>query len=180
VLRLGAGEGRYPPVVASSHIATVELIADVLSPGSIPAAFFDQPDGTTSDGCGIFDSVIELDISAEDGRRIREKGRDLNAALRAAAQAHGWIFVDGIEAGFSGHGYCSDDSFFVFAEDSCRQQGDFEGTMHANASGHAVYSRYLEAALTRRLFSRDPILPPKPNQQVPDETLPVETENGLA
>ena len=121
---------------------------------------FDRSDGTPGGGCGIFDSLIELDISAEDGRRIREAGRRLNEAIRAAADKHGWVFVDGIEAGFAGHGYCSDESFFVHAEDSCRQQGDFEGTMHPTAAGHAVYSRRLQAALARHLFPKAPLVPP--------------------
>jgi hypothetical protein len=62
---------------------------------------FDRSDGTTGGGCGIFDSSFELGISAEDGRRIREAGRRLDTAVRAAAEKHGWVFVDGIEAGFA-------------------------------------------------------------------------------
>ncbi len=156
-----------------------ERIQDRLRPRTVfiteyPTAFFDRSNGTTSGGCGIFDSSVDLDISEEDGRRIRETSRRLNAAIRAAADAHGWVFVDGIEAGFAGHGYCSDDSFFVFAEDSCRQQGDFEGTMHPNAVGHAVYSRCIKAALARRLFPKGPLLPPRPNQQIPDDIVAAE------
>jgi lysophospholipase L1-like esterase len=143
-----------------------ERIEDRLNPRKVfiteyPTAMFDRSDGTPGGGCGIFDSLIELDISAEDGRRIREAGRRLNEAVQAAADEHGWVFVDGIEAGFAGHGYCSDDSFFVHAEDSCRQQGDFEGTMHPTAAGHAVYSRCLKAALARHLFPRVPLGPKK-------------------
>jgi hypothetical protein len=149
-----------------------ERIEDRLHPRKVfiteyPTAMFERSDGTTGGGCGIFDSSVELDISAEDGRRIREAGRRLNAAVRAAAEMHGWVFVDGIEAGFAGHGYCSDDSFFVFAEDSCRQQGDFEGTMHPTAAGHAVYSRRLQAAIARHLFPKGPLVPTTP--QVPDD-----------
>jgi lysophospholipase L1-like esterase len=149
-----------------------ERIEDRLHPRKVfiteyPTAMFDRSDGTTGGGCGIFDSSVELDISAEDGRRIREAGRRLNTAVRAAAEKHGWVFVDGIEAGFAGHGYCSDDSFFVFAEDSCRQQGDFEGTMHPTAAGHAVYSRCLQAAIVRHLFPKGPLVPTTP--QVPDD-----------
>jgi len=154
------------------YLRLAERIEDRLNPRKVyiteyPTAFFDRSDGTPGGGCGIFDSSFELDISAEDGRRIRDAGRRLNAAVRQAADRHGWVFVDGIEAGFAGHGYCSDNSFFVFAEDSCRQQGNFEGTMHPNAAGHAVYSRRLQAALARRLFPR--VLVPTTPQQDPDD-----------
>jgi lysophospholipase L1-like esterase len=153
-----------------------EQIEDRLQPRKVfiteyPTAMFDRSDGTPGGGCGIFDSSIELDISAEDGRRIRDAGRRLNEAVRMAADRHGWVFVDGIEAGFAGHGYCSDDSFFVFAEDSCRQQGDFEGTMHPTADGHAVYSRCLKAAVARHLFPKGPLVPTTPN--VPDDDVVV-------
>ena len=151
-----------------------EQIEERLNPRKVfiteyPTAMFDRSDGTPGGGCGIFDSSFELDISAEDGRRIRDAGRRLNEAIRTAAGRHGWVFVDGIEAGFAGHGYCSDDSFFVFAEDSCRQQGDFEGTMHPTGAGHAVYSRRLVAALAKHLFPRGPLVPTTP--QAPDDEI---------
>jgi lysophospholipase L1-like esterase len=149
-----------------------ERIAKRLDPRKVfiteyPTAMFDRSDGTPGGGCGIFNSLIELDISAEDGRRIREAGRRLNEAVQVAADKHGWVFVDGIEVGFAGHGYCSDESFFVHAEDSCRQQGDFEGTMHPTAAGHAVYSRRLQAALARHLFPKAALVPTTP--RVPDD-----------
>jgi hypothetical protein len=59
-----------------------ERIEDRLHPRKVfiteyPTAMFDRSDGTTGGGCGIFDSSFERDISAEDGRRIREAGRRL-------------------------------------------------------------------------------------------------------
>ena len=32
---------------------------------------------------------------------------ELRAAMRASANKHGWQFVDGVDARFAGHGYCS-------------------------------------------------------------------------
>lgn len=113
-----------------------------------PTAMFDVSHHDVSDGCGIFDSLEVLQITKSDARQMKDFGTQLNTILYQAANRNGWIFIDGIAAGFSGHGYCSDDSFYVLAEDSCKVQGDFRGTMHPNTKGHQVYARRLVAALS--------------------------------
>lgn len=113
-------------------------------------------------GCEIF-SGPDLDLSLDDWRAIKKLGVDLNALIHEVAAANRWIVVDGIAERFAGHGYCATadprrpggarnrrGSYFVSAEQSCRNQGDFEGTMHANEHGHEVYAERIAAAVGPR------------------------------
>lgn len=77
-----------------------------------------------------------MDIDGKDAQMIKESGKKLNHVLRKAAQRHGRIMVSGIADAFAGYGRCSEDPFFTSAEESCKTQGDFEGTMHPNKKGH--------------------------------------------
>ena len=78
----------------------------------------------------------------------------LNGEVRLAAEAHGWKLVDGIVEGFSGHGYCvTGQSFFRSAEDSCDMQGDFDGILHPNENGQAVYARAM-ARVSREVLPK--------------------------
>ena len=130
-----------------------------------PTGLFEKtgPDGKVEDGgpCGIFASSLDMDLDVNDGQAIKALGKKLNALIRDKAQQFGWVFVSGIEAGFAGHGYCDDQTFFVGAEESCRNQGDFEGTMHPNQLGHQVYREQLVQALRLHLFQQawlEPVL----------------------
>jgi|GEM_PF-1831423 hypothetical protein len=117
-------------------------------------------DGRVKDGgpCGALSSTdipgtsTGLDVDKEDGRVLRQLGKELNQALRAKADEFGWIFVDGIDHGFDGHGYCAHHSYFVSAEESCLNQGDFEGMLHPNKRGHGVIRDCIARALRRELF----------------------------
>ena len=121
-----------------------------------PTGLFDRVkngDVTSEPGCGIFEG-LDQDIDREDAEAIATVGRELNEMLRRVANRHGWIMIDGIDGGFAGHGYCDEDTFFVGAEASCRQQGDFDGTMHPNHKGHQVYKDRIVATLKDRLFGQ--------------------------
>jgi hypothetical protein len=111
--------------------------------------------------CGVF-SGPDLDIDRRDADVIRKRGRTLNALIARKVQEFdaedtetGWHFVD-VEPDFQGHGYCesADETYFVGMEESCRTQGDFEGTMHPNFRGHAVYGLHLSRAIRRNTFPR--------------------------
>ena len=69
----------------------------------------------------------------------------LNAAVAAAANAHGWHLVDGIEEAFRTHGYCAPagDRWVVSVGESLEDQGEQLGTAHPNATGHGVYSLHI-------------------------------------
>lgn len=123
-----------------------------------PMAHFDTigEDGkvVASSACGIFDDP-GMEIDGRDAQVIKDSGQWLNDALRRAAHKHGWIFVDGIADAFAGHGLCSQEPYFVGAEESCKVQGDFQGTMHPNADGHAAYSKCIEETLSKYTVAPD-------------------------
>jgi lysophospholipase L1-like esterase len=122
-----------------------------------PESLFDDPrtEAGVQGECGIFNGGPGLSIDTEDALAIREIAHALNTKLLEIAGANGWNFIEGIADGFAGHGYCSEKSFYVFAEESCRKQGDFEGMMHPTADGAKVYSKRIADTLRRRLFPRE-------------------------
>lgn len=113
-----------------------------------PIAHFDrEDDGTIGEGCGVFDYGI-VKITRKDAKAIKRMGRELNKAVKQAADDHDWTYVDGVVDGFRGHGYCRGDKrYFVTSSESCQTQGDFEGTMHPDKKGQQVYADRIAAAL---------------------------------
>jgi lysophospholipase L1-like esterase len=103
--------------------------------------------------CGILGSRTGFDIDRDEARAMHDLGRRLNRTLRAAADQPDWALVDGIEAGFDGHGYCARVPYFVSAEESCRNQGDLEGTLHPNKRGHDVARDRIADALQRHVVN---------------------------
>lgn len=128
-----------------------------------PTGMFDKKDplgplGRRAEGCGVFDTTAYMQVSAVDAAMIFELAHRLNDQVRFAADRHadkGWTYIDGISEGFAGHGYCEDDTFWIGAENSCRNQGNFEGTMHPNFSGHGVYEQCVADALRRHFLEED-------------------------
>lgn len=74
----------------------------------------------------------------------------LNEAVRTAAETHGWSYVGGIADAFTGHGYCSTDSWIVTLGDSFRHQADENGSFHPNGPGHQHYAGRLAASVGLR------------------------------
>lgn len=75
-------------------------------------------------------------------------------AMEAAAERHGWRYVDDHAAAFDGHGYCADDNWIVRIPESVRTQARAEplessivGSVHPNAAGHEEYARAIADAL---------------------------------
>ncbi|MCA9972174.1 MAG: hypothetical protein KC425_18255 [Anaerolineales bacterium] len=114
----------------------------------------DQGEVVVSSGCGIFDGP-DMDIDGKDAQLIKESGRKLNRKLRHAAQKYGWVMVRGVDDAFAGHGLCAEDAYFISAEESCKTQGDFRGTMHPNQKGHEAYGRCIQRALNLYTISPD-------------------------
>ncbi len=161
------------------HYENLALYIDLyLSPREIyiteyPLGFFDYQDGSKG-GCGIFAEIEQQDIVM-----VKEIGQQLNQIISEAVQTinknfanrpanTSWFYIDGIDAGFAGHGYCDSDSFFVSCEESCLIQGDLFGTMHPNAKGHSIYARQIAKFLQQNTLakgsstSRLPLKPPNP------------------
>ncbi len=64
---------------------------------------------------------------------------ELRAAMRAAAEEHGWQFVDSVDARFEGHGYCSDVPWMIRLQNTFSFQGDPWGALHPNPAGFDAY-----------------------------------------
>jgi hypothetical protein len=65
---------------------------------------------------------------------------ELRAAMRASANKHGWQFVDGVDARFAGHGYCSDVAWLTRLQNTFQFQGDKNGGLHPNPAGYGAYA----------------------------------------
>lgn len=126
-----------------------------------PTAHFDRDDGTVGDGCGAFNldlperitgipSVGLPRISESDAQQIKRLGMKLNEAVKEAAEKHGWTYVDGIAEEFEGHGYCSNERYFVTVSESYGNQRDIQGTMHPNQKGQRVYADRIAATFNVR------------------------------
>ncbi len=85
----------------------------------------------------------------------------LNAAVASSALNHGWNFVDGILPQFIAHGYCANDHWVVRFRESLAHQGDTNGTIHPNASGHQVYGNAIDGALTAAFYANGDLSQPR-------------------
>lgn len=112
-----------------------------------PTSMFDDKNGKPADGCDFFDFTGPMGIQKNDAELIEEMGNRLNDVIRAAADKHGWTVATGVAADFKRHGYCSESSWWVFAEQSCKRQGDLEGTMHPNTAGTLAVAKRLGVEL---------------------------------
>jgi hypothetical protein len=65
---------------------------------------------------------------------------ELRAAMRAAAEKHGWRFVDTVDERFAGHGYCSDVTWLIRLQNTFSFQGDPWGALHPNPEGFGAYA----------------------------------------
>lgn len=68
---------------------------------------------------------------------------DFLAYQQQACLLNHWIYLDGVFGAFAGHNYCSDDCYYVFASQSCDQQGNFMGSLHPNIEGTQVVADLL-------------------------------------
>jgi hypothetical protein len=113
------------------------------------------------------------DMEVGGGRRIdRREARwahekvlgPLNAAVRRAADEHGWRLVEGVDEAFAGHGICARPArerwVDALAESVARQGLDFSGTLHPNEWGHgataALIRPVLEEVLTQPSARTEP------------------------
>jgi hypothetical protein len=125
-----------------------KVIQDELNPTAVvipeyPSPIFDGANGHSAEGCGLFEADLPMGIGLKEAMLIEALGNGLNDVVEKAAIAHNWFFVDGISNQFKGHGYCTDDHWYVQAEESCLTQGDFEGVVHPNPKGTKVVAQAL-------------------------------------
>lgn len=113
--------------------------------------YVERPDGQLRfSACNVFKTEVGLlSVDATEGALIKKAAETLNALSKRKAAEFGWHFVE-IAPDFAGHGYCRDDAerMWIRAEESCRNDGDFDGSMHPNYRGHTVTAqRYREQLL---------------------------------
>lgn len=122
-----------------------------------PTAMFDKMKNgkpTIGGACGVLDSfLLDADLVIDDLRLLRNSAKMLNNLLRKVAKVHKWNYIDGIADEFAGHGYCADqsaepvDPYFWSAEQSFAIQGDIDGILHPNLTGHRIYQDHISRAV---------------------------------
>ena len=158
-------DGDGPERARGPYKALADAIATTLRPfprrvyiTEYPVGLFEKrKDGRVVDGgpCGVF-SAPDMDLDIDDGRTVKELGLQLNRKIAEAARALHWTYIGGIAKRFAGHGFCSDDTFFVGATESCSNQGDFEGMMHPNSKGHAAYAAEIRRVVEELMIDEPP------------------------
>jgi hypothetical protein len=97
--------------------------------------------------CGIFETAVGVfSISEDDAKVIKKAARIINDLLKRKADEFGWHFIP-LAPDFAGHGYCQGGkkAMWIQAEQSCREQGDFDGTRHPTYLAHSIAAlRYHE------------------------------------
>jgi lysophospholipase L1-like esterase len=83
-------------------------------------------------------------ITPDESRWVRQKGDQLNAAIRQAAQATGARYVDAATP-FAGHEACSAQPWMVGVDLT-----NIVASFHPNALGQQELAKLVEAALPRR------------------------------
>ena len=170
---LQADEG-YPAIAQFVEQSRLK-VSDVLIT-EYPNYLFNDRGNRPAVGCGLFElgpgepddplapAIPSIEIDAEEADSMNVMGHSLNEEVEAAAERLGWRYVDGIDENFVGHGYCSGQSRFVFAEDSCEDQGNFKGLIHPNQNGTYLMSVEIEEHLRQVLDppagAQDPVREP--------------------
>ena len=161
ILGVGLPPGQKGQLEQNYDILNDQVKALKESPGvgevyitGYPVGLFDtrEPDGTVGfRSCEIFDGP-DIDITGADARMVKRQGKLLNALIARKAEEFGWNFID-VEKRFEGRGYCSGDgSLWRTAKQSCKQQGDFNGTMHPNDKGVKVWAEEFAESLRTHSF----------------------------
>ncbi|WP_280152120.1 hypothetical protein [Piscinibacter sp. XHJ-5] len=126
-----------------------------------PGRLFNNASGQPAHGCEVFEDATTgvFDVTAQEAGYFNTMGDLLNseigilverrnAALRQLGQPANWRRIGGLAELFDRHGYCSTAvKYYRWAEDSCDQQGDFDGTMHPNEAGSAAIANEIEKEL---------------------------------
>ncbi len=100
------------------------------------------------------DETVGVVTQAEFEWAQRKVLRPLNAAIRRAADDHGWRLVDGVGDRFAGHGICAsrDGRWVRDLRDSLVVQGlNIHGTLHPNRPGHRATGELIAPVLEQVL-----------------------------
>jgi hypothetical protein len=106
----------------------------------------------------ILDDAVPVpgaDISEDEaGWLFRNLLVPLNTAIAATPTNHHWKVIGGIAAAFTGHGYCADGNarWIVTASESKQNQGNKNGALHPNATGHDTIARLAHTIISNDLY----------------------------
>jgi lysophospholipase L1-like esterase len=115
--------------------------------------FITQYFDPTRDSSGAFCATVAGGISGPDvSWAYYHVVVPMNAAVATAAAKYGWTFVNGVQAAFRTHGYCSSDSWIVSLSQSASVELSPAGDMHPNHAGHQAIADLVEPPLTSTLF----------------------------
>lgn len=109
---------------------------------------------------------------------------NLEARMRASADAHGWHFVDAHVSAFEGHGYCADENWIVRIQQSIARQArppdpvqSAKGAVHPTPEGHAAYADAILGSLRCELYPGcDPTALPRGPRDADGDGLPDERD----
>lgn len=118
--------------------------------------YFDPTHGGDGSLCGeganreiLFDHPFPSHVTSDEARWAYDAVLTrLNLSLREASSNYGWKYAGGIASKFVRHGYCPEEHWVVQYDESKSRQGDDNGTLHPNASGHVVYEKALWEVLS--------------------------------
>lgn len=110
-----------------------------------PTNVFQKTNGSAS-VCECLDII--RGITGEEANWLGAMGKGLNAVIAAACQRNGWNNVFGVFERFQGKGYCqSSGRYFRRIPESVVLQGNNNGAIHPNKSGHEVVRDLLDRAV---------------------------------
>ena len=106
--------------------------------------------GQVTKGCGKFRDYPTGDrINLKESEFIYKNAKRLNRFVSDGAltinkiTGENFLHQGGIARAFLNHGYCSVNPYFVFFDESCRNQGDKDGVMHPNEKGTQAVAEIL-------------------------------------
>ena len=98
----------------------------------MPVQFMRNENGNLTDGCGYLKTMENADIL-----RLEDLGKQFISKQKEVCTRYGWTYIDGISNLFVKHGYCAgDQSWFVHVGESSNNQGNRDGSVHPNKTGH--------------------------------------------
>jgi len=114
----------------------------------MPVQFMRNEKGELTDGCGYLIAMEDEDIL-----RLEDLGKQFINKQKEVCAQYGWTYIDGISNLFSKHGYCAgDQSWFVHIGESSDTQGNHDGAVHPNKTGHQKIAELAYPIIRSKLF----------------------------
>ncbi len=125
------------PTISQSYDVLAQLFEKNLKVRNVflfepPVQFMRDEYNNLSDGCGLLTTMENEDIVI-----LETIGLQLLQIQKDACTRNGWQYITGINDLFKNHGYCAgDQSWFISIMESKNSQGNLNGAVHPNSTGH--------------------------------------------